>query len=237
MLKALASYYRKNGILSTSFTCSYRRQCKGDCTEFIGPKSAFVSMGYVSNSLPRLLFLSLDPGRGDRKNINRLPMAVRKQEENRNVLILPQQKHWYRTHEMAWYILQPYHPGLILQDTKRYFAHTNSAKCCMNKINGKKANSILFKNCKEYLQGELSILDPDIIVSQGKEAKEAVSSLIVKRIDEYAALIQLNGRKRFWLHTFHPGNYGAFNRQRDFDKTHEIARGWVKYSQLMKKYV
>jgi hypothetical protein len=44
-------------------------------------KEAFVSSGYENHELPRLLFLSLDSGKGDRKDKNRMLENVREQEE------------------------------------------------------------------------------------------------------------------------------------------------------------
>ena len=142
MFQRLYRYYKDNGILSTSFTCHHKEQCKGGSKEFTGPKSAFVSTGYENKScnLPRLLFLSLDSGDGDKNDGNRLPEALRHQEEiDRDVLALPKHKHWYRTHELAWYIFKRFDPCIRLEDAKKHFAHANSAKCCMNKPGEKKS--------------------------------------------------------------------------------------------------
>jgi len=241
MIEDLQNYYKKNGILSTEFVCPSKAQCQSDCEEFTGPKSAFVSTGYEKNILPRLLFLSLDSGSGDKNDENRLPLSVRKQEEiDRDVLSLHKHKHWYRTHELAWYIFKMFDENIKLQEAKRHFAHANSAKCCMNKAQRKKANSILFKNCKMYLKGELEILAPEILITQGNEAKAAILSLrdkMIERIDEFASIIMLNGSLVFWLHTYHPNNWGAFNKQRNFDKEKNIASGWDKYSNLMYKFI
>ena len=169
MLQELESYYKENGILSTSFTCCYKDMCKGNCANFTGPKSAFVSTGYEHHDLPRLLFLSLDSGSGDQNDENRLPTAVRKQEEiDCDVSQLPKGKHWYLTHELAWYILKRFDSQIKIEDTHRYFAHANSAKCCQNNPGNRQANKILFKNCKGYLTGELEILRPDIIYHAGQ---------------------------------------------------------------------
>ena len=242
MFRRLYRYYEDNGILSTSFTCPHKEQCGGDSRKFTGPKSAFVSTGYDNRNsgLPRLLFLSLDSGDGDEDDRNRLPEALRQQEEiERDVLALPKPKHWYRTHELAWYIFRRFDPGIRIEDAKRHFAHANSAKCCMNKPGRKKANKVLFKNCQKYLPGELEILLPDVIVTQGAEAKDAVESFyeVLKRIDEYASTIRMDSRKVFWLHTWHPGNWGAFNKQRNFDKIQNRALGWDKYSDMIYEFV
>lgn len=244
MLRRLFRYYRDNGILSTSFTCPHKEQCSGGSQDFTGPKSAFVSTGYEnrSSNLPRLLFLSLDSGDGDKDNRNRLPEALRQQEEiERDVLALPKHKHWYRTHELAWYIFKRFDPGIRVEDAKGHFAHANSAKCCMNKPGRKQADRVLFRNCQKYLRGELEILRPDIIVTQGAEAKKAVESFDepIERIDddEYASTIRLDSRKVFWLHTYHPSNWGAFNKQRSFDKIRNLALGWDKYSHMIHKFI
>ena len=244
MFQRLSHYYQDKRILSTSFTCSHKKECSAGSPKFTGPKSAFVSTGYENRSsdLPRLLFLSLDSGSGDKDDKNRLPEAVRQQEEiERDVLALPKHKHWYRTHELACYIFKRFRPSIKLEEAKEHFAHANSAKCCMNKPGRKQADRILFKNCQKYLKGELEILCPDVIVTQGAEAKKAVEFFYesLERIDddEYASTILMNSRKVFWLHTYHPGNWGAFNRQRNFDKVRNLALGWDKYSRMIYEFI
>jgi len=240
MLRRLSRYYEDKGILSTFFTCPHRTDCKGDCAEFTGPKSAFVSTGYERGNLPRLLFLSLDSGDGDQNDKNRLPETVREQEEvERDIFTLPKNRHWYRTHELAWYVLSQFDPGIRLEDARKHFAHANSAKCCMNKPGRKKAAAVLFRNCRKYLRGELEILRPDVLVTQGAEAKEAVKSLdykVLESIDEYASKVEMDGREIFWLHTYHPACWGRFNGQRDFDGTSGRARGWEKYSRMIREF-
>ena len=241
MLRELEDYYRRNGILSTAFTCDFRHDCKGDCDSFTGPKSAFVSSGYADNELPRLLFLSLDSGSGDPIAENRLPTSVRHHEEfERDFESLHKHKHWYRTHELAWYILRRFNPRLKIGEARRFFAHANSAKCCMNRKQRKKADKKLFENCRRYLGGELTILDPDILVTQGNEAKFAVLSLLTRtldRIDDFASIITLHNKKVFWLHTWHPNNWGKFNPQRNFDETRNVAAGWEFYSTEIERFI
>ena len=241
MLQRLRRYYEDKGILSTSFACPHKKQCSAGSPDFTGPKSAFVSTGYENKSsdLPRLLFLSLDSGDGDKDDRKRLPEALRRQEEERDVLALHKGKHWYRTHELAWYIFKRFDPGIKLEKAKEHFAHANSAKCCMNKPGRKQANKILFKNCQKYLPGELEILRPDIIVTQGAQAKKAVASFyeLLECIDEYASIIRLNSRKVFWLHTYHPRAYGAFYKQYDSDKARNRSLGWDKYSRMIYEFI
>jgi len=240
MLKELHDYYEKNGILATSFTCRHKNDCSSDCEEFTGQKSAFVSSGYENGSLPRLLFLSLDSGSGDKTDSNRLPSAVRQREESRDVMALAKQKHWFRTHELAWYFFKRFNTNLKIEEAKGYFAHANSAKCCMNKAHRKKADKVLFKNCQKYLKTELNILDPEILVTQGKEAQKAISSMQevkIKNIDAFASIIRLGGKKVFWLHTYHPNNWGAFNKHRAFNKETGVAEGWEFYAEHIFNFI
>ena len=111
-LGAHEMYHAQHGILSTAFTCAHQYECGQSTAEFTGPKSAFVSTGYEIIR-PRLLFLSLDSGSGDEACECRLPAAVRRYEEvDRDFFVLPKHRHWFRTHELAWYMLRKFHPGL-----------------------------------------------------------------------------------------------------------------------------
>ncbi|MDD2297747.1 MAG: uracil-DNA glycosylase family protein [Sphaerochaetaceae bacterium] len=208
---------------------------------FTGPKSAYVSAGYERGELPRLLFLSLDSGSAEREPDKRLPEAVRRQEEiDCAVLSLPKGLHWYRTHELAWYVLRKFKPNLLLDQAKHYFAHANSAKCCMNNKHNSKAASILFKNCRRYLAGEIAILRPAIVVTQGSEAKDAMSRLVRKispGIDDFASIVELEWGPVFWLHTYHPRNYGAFNKQRAFNEETQLAEGFERYASAMQRFI
>ncbi len=45
------------------------------------------------------------------------------------------------------------------------------------------------------------------------------------------------GHSVFWLHTYHPNNYGAFNKQRNFNKETQIADGLESYVLTIQKFV
>ena len=150
-----------------------------------------------------------------------------------DVTSLPKHKHWYRTHELAWHILKKFDKSLEIKRINQYFAHANSAKCCQNKPSRSQADSTLFENCRRYLAGEMRVLRPDIIVTQGNQAKWGVKSIatIQKQIDAFACVIRFDGRVLFWLHTYHPAAYGKFNAQRD------RCKGWERYSKEIKEFV
>ena len=232
MFGQLEAYYRDEGILSTSFTCPFQCVCSGGREAFTGPKSAFVSSGYERGDLPRLLFLSLDSGSGEESAEARLPTAVRAELEQANDIPNPKGLHWYRTYELAWYILKQFRP-LKREQVNQYFAHANSAKCCQNKRGRSQADPKLFKNCRGYLAGELRVLRPDIVVTQGDWAKSGMNSIveIQERIDKFACIARFDGRAVFWLHTYHPCRFSDFYAQRD------DCEGWERYSKEMKDFV
>jgi hypothetical protein len=241
MLQQLQNYYERNGILATAFTCRHKLECSKDCVGFTGPKSAYVGTGYERNELPRLLFVSLDSGSADLDDSERLPTSVRRQEEiERDIRSLPKGRHWYRTHELAWYILRRFKPDLNLLEAKHYFAHANSAKCCMNNRGRKKAASVLFKNCEKYLKEELAILAPRIIVTQGREAKVAVGKLVdrvTRQFDDFASVVDIGGVQVFWLRTHHPNNYGAFNNHRRPNKASKVPEGWELHANQIELFI
>lgn len=240
MLEALERYYREQGILSTAFTCPHEDDCKGGSDKFRGPKSAGVSTEYERRELPRLLFLSLDSGWGHKDPEKRLPEAVR--PENTDVRKLPKGRHWYRTIELAWYILRRFDANLCLEDAKRYFAHANSAKCCQNKPGGRQADGRLFDNCRKYLPGELRVLRPEILVTQGDMAKKAIENLYGPGEpvceDRYVKQVEMDNRPVFWLHTYHPRSGSHFARQIDLDRNLPFedpsrCRGWNRYGDII----
>lgn len=227
-IDAVETYYESNGILSTSFTCKSKNACKRNGTDS-GPKSAFVGSRYGTDGLPRLLFISLDAGWAELDDTKRTPAAVREELEREGVEEAKKRQngHWYRTHELASTILREFDGSLNLDGITQYFAHTNASKCCAGGEGGA-ASPVAYLNCHQYLAGEVAALDPDIVVTQGKEANHGVDALVDKkitnRVDDFAAEVSLCGRRRFWLRTDHPRYARGFYRQRN------CSDGWKSYA-------
>ena len=246
MLEKLTAFYDAHGISSVDFRCPSRAACSAISPRFTEAKASFVGPRYKERTLPRLLFLSLDSGSGEQNPRQRTAQAVRMQELVRDVAALPKNRHWYRTHEMAWALLRQFDAQLQVADTRLYFAHVNSAKCCQNKSGRQAADSTLFENCRRFVPGKLRVLNPDVLVTQGGRAKDAIlKSFTVRRhdvrtveSDRYkrdahyeTGLIELKPDLKtcLWLQTYHPNGWGHFNPQR----THcwrlyaeEVGRFW-----------
>lgn len=174
ILIELKSYLDCQGISANNFKCKHFECCKGDSDNFTKAKEAYIGTEYVKNRLPRVLFVSLDSGSGDAEPEKRTMEAARDWEQTECDPLTIETPHWYETHELAWRMLRKYDPSLQLKNICPYFAHTNSAKCCQNKARNAQADDRMFENCREYLPKEIEILNPDILVTQGKKAKWVV---------------------------------------------------------------
>ena len=224
MLRELNRFYESRGISPVGFGCPSRSACSAQSPHFTEAKASFVGPSYEERRLPRLLFLSLDSGSADPDPRRRTAEAVRRQNLATDVEALPKNKHWYRTHELAFELLRQFKADLTVADTRLYFAHVNSAKCCQNKPQRKLADNTLFENCRRFIPGELRILSPDVVVTQGGWAKAAILKGFavpqhdVRTVDgaHYeTGFIELEpGRKCLWLQTYHPANFGLFYPQR-----------------------
>lgn len=211
LLDKLKQYYISNNIHSENFNCKFYSECSKGFPEFTEAKSSSVPDKYSESSI-KIVFLSLDSGSSFRENKDRTPEAVKYQNQNCSVGKLNKGRHWYQTHYWATEILNEIENiNIKIEDSKYYFAHVNAAKCCQNKKNHREADKVLFKNCRVYLKEELQILSPDIIITQGNQAKFSLLSFaqIKKEFDYNVKKIDI-GFDVLWVHTPHPSAFGHY---------------------------
>jgi len=243
-LDELQKYYDKCGISPMdfeNFACEHKESCASKKKEnFSTAKEPYIGTEYQNNgSVPRLLFLSLDPGESNTDRKKKTIESVREDTLNWEPRKGDLNKHWYRTHQFAWHIFNKLNEtcglkldigktdeekkftGNDIHKIKPYFAHTNSAKCCQNNKGNTQAHKLLFQNCRKYILGEIKILSPHILVTQGYYArlvmeegdKKIISSENISTAsetkDDYM-IIELNGRNIVWIHHYHPACYGYF---------------------------
>ena len=245
MLGRLNTFYESHGISPVGFRCPSHMACSADSPDFTTAKASFVGPAYEEGHLPRLVFLSLDSGSADPDPRRRTAEAVRRQELARDVASLPGNRHWYRTHELAFELLRQFKEDLTIDDARLYFAHVNSAKCCQNKPGRRQADNTLFRSCRRFIPGELRVLRPDIVVTQGGPAKAAILGSFdvrchfvrttpvsgYKRDAHYeTGIIEIEPRKKeaLWVQTYHPNNFGHFNPQR--------AHCWPLYAKAVREF-
>lgn len=247
----LHHYYDQKEIGAERFNCHHVEECRGTCTTFSTAKEAYVGDRYGADGLPRLVFLSLDSGDGGEQWHSSVGEAARARtlealQAHENGLDIvawaashPRYRshHWYQTHELALALLGGLRGALEIGSIHRYFAHTNSAKCSLNKKGRSEADRRLFQNCRAYIPSELRILAPDILVTQGQWAKVAVIRGVPEALEPMTSangvaaetgsyrMISLPDRKIIWFHTYHP-RFGGYwrQKQRDWPRWTEVVR-------------
>ncbi len=211
MINQLTSYYEINGILATNFHCPYYEFCVKGNSELITGKSAYIGQWYEENRLPRILFVSLDPGSDQSfaDPVSRTPAGVRAIESISPWQTYNRLWHWHATHRLALIIAQQFKPELTEKDANLIFTHTNSAKCCVKKKGKDMSPGILYKNCRNFIAGELEILSPDVIVGQGSKAQEAVeySSDDVSDKSDFETITQIHERIKMIMIKNHTALY------------------------------
>lgn len=220
MMSAVEMYYRSQGIWPTEFHCRHRLSCSEGEPAFTPAKASFIGAEYERGRLPRLLFLSLDSGDGSPNPEHHTLRAVREVELRRDVSALTKTQHWYLTHRLAAELLSQFDPSLTVEQMATYFAHVNTAKCSVNRPGRREAPPRLAANCRAYLPGELAVLRPDILVTQGAKSRDAIrSEFVVRDVREWSVgkatglsgvIHGLTEGGTLWLATHHPSAYGAF---------------------------
>ena len=234
LLDELNAFYETHGISPSNFRCPWHSSCSAGSPNFTTAKASFVGPRYgaARGRVPRLVFLSADPGRSPRTVEQRTPEGVQAYELALDLATFHKARHWGRTHELAFRLLRQFKAGLTIEEARYYFAHVNSAKCCENNPCNAQASPTLFRNCQPFALAELRLLRPDIIVTQGSPAKDVVmkrldvrshdvrelpSASMYKRdaLYETGHLDIVPGRKTLWLSTYHPHEKsGRFAPQR-----------------------
>jgi len=244
MLGDLTRYYTEHGIAALSFNCPYQADCSRGARGFVPAREPFIGTDYELGTLPRLLFISLDPANDIVGNApeERTLSAVReweaKQSRSSNGhATFKKQAHWYRTYEFAQTILAPIahsrgESALTFQKMHKYFAHTNSAKCKDVPAGTGQGPERVFRNCREFIPGEVEILRPDIIATQGKNARLSISGayevLVVganRNRDYRAEVVVIGSRPVLKFETHHPN-------RRDNEYRLERREAWHWYTKV-----
>jgi hypothetical protein len=152
--------------------------------------------------LPRLFFISLDSATDivGRSSEVRTTAAINKWESKQQRSVdgdpdFRKQAHWYQTYKFAHHLLTPiaqhrhaWPPSF--PKMYRCFAHTNSAKCKDSSAGTAQAHARLFRNCSQFIPGEVRALAPDLIVTQGKFARESIAGTFLRIFVRVGTVVQ-----------------------------------------------
>jgi uracil-DNA glycosylase len=186
------------------------------------------------------VFLSLDSGDGDANPETRTFEAVRRTELGRDVSRLHKGRHWYITHEFSLRLLGQFQPALSIDTVLQHIAHVNTVKCSANLPHRSQAPPQMYRNCRHHIFEELRILQPDILVSQGAEARKAVEDLFrcapfhpLEAEGATGGLGLLHGLhdwNTLWIQMHHPSaRGGVFQKQKE--------HMWPRYVSSARRFV
>ena len=269
LLDNLENYYQERGILARGFDCKHECDCRKrergqgeypllpkDTTawsketecKFTPARSAYVGRLYgVPKGLPRLMFLSLDPGsalvkRDPEFNIasdqSRLPKEVREGFEARMERVRASRSKATPTlrgmNLLALRVLGefPECPADNPVDVARYYAHVNAVKCSLNLPSRRKVPARMFRNCRGYLPREIGLLEPQVVVTMGDDAKDSAKHVFNGPVPD-DGIVTLDGRGVFWIHSPHPAvRDGSFKKfmQEGIGPAIERLRGFISNS-------
>jgi hypothetical protein len=225
----LEEYYLHNNIHPEHFDCRHKAFCRQhahqqDMTE---AKMSMVGSRYGAE-YPRIVVVSLDPpygNRGEGVELYKLTTAyISASHETDDYSVNRPNVHWALTQiivkdilSLFGYSAQPgaaevskSYAGRPIENVTPYFAHVNVAKCSMNNPGKGQAHRKVHETCGgSYLKGELALLAPEILLSQGNAANSVVAELL--NCGTFAAhdlpaakSVDVDGTTTLWLPMRHP---------------------------------
>lgn len=224
----LNDYYYRQGIHPEKFACPHQSFCEmfafeGKLTE---SKMSLVGSRF-GKEYPRIVVLSLDPPLGAEgifvEPIQRTTEYVAAFHETENYSSDRPNVHWAMTQIIVKDILRLFaypekadvavvmesYANRPIENVSAHFAHVNAAKCSMNWPDKSQAKHKVHKICSQsFLIDELSILKPEILISQGISANTLLGNLLGAVGNEdvlpQAYQKQFGGIAMIWLPMLHP---------------------------------
>ena len=232
--------YDYEGMLS-SFRCPKKDSCREVCraeyrpsdedptflfsprTECIPVSQYYVEREYKGRRIPRIVVVSLSAPKPELKP----PCPT---EASRSCPLNP---NWRGTTTTVRSLLAPFIDLALAGDggdesteiIEQLFVHIRTGKCCSNANGSRQEPDQLYKNCGGYLKKEVSILKPDVVVTQGNHAHDMSEKYVFDGIanrtvedlvdsDSIARIVHLreDTRRVYWLRSRFPtapGFWGA----------------------------
>ena len=180
---------------------------------------------YHDDCIPRIVVLSLSIPQPEPLQDQVESQAEQKKKKKKRTPLKP---HWRETLAMVRSLLHPFKiflkPARYLEDTgeiEQLFVHVRTAKCCSNANGRGQEPAKVYENCGKYLGEELSILKPDVIVTQGDNAHrmaeqhafnaiEQVKGLDIEYPIAHIANLKEDDRSVYWLRSYFPTYWGYY---------------------------
>lgn len=212
----LSRYYKRKGISPEDFRCPHQACCKSYCEsgKFQTPKedvrvsNFYQDRAYLNHHIPRIVVISLSA-----------PVPNIERDENNG----PLNPHWIETLAMVRSLLNAFlekdlpRPAIHSEDkstkqVEKLFVHLRTAKCSSQQ---NAEHYRVYETCGHYLGGELRILKPNVIITQGTKARDQLEKHLIRK--KVVKVIETRGRplhihavtldderKACWIPTIHP---------------------------------
>ena len=272
MQRELNEYYENIGITPVpvgtlnnmfgNFCCSKKWDCRNACqqasqnagfrffprTEGVTVSQYYKERKYKGHCIPRIVVVSLSA-----------PMLNLSSTTGSNTL----KPHWRGTTTTVRSLLHPFielDPAGNARDQstniiEQLFVHLRTAKCCSNAGGSRPEPDQVYENCGPYLSKEVSILKPDVIVTQGdkahyqsekhifdKNAKKTAVQSVQGIANSIARIVNLKegNWSVYWLRSHFP--YGRFYSSRHAGPKIDPEVGaklknLVRYGKKIKKFM
>jgi hypothetical protein len=233
----LNHYYTQMKIHPDTFNCDYQSCCRQYANQEMTEAKMLMVGSLYGKKYPRITVVSLDPPKGKdgvfKLPVNRSTEFVSEFHESEDFRVNRPNVHWAMTQiivkdilillglqssQNSAVVLESY-SGRRIENVSSYFAHVNVAKCSMNNEENEQADFQVHQKCGyAYLLGELELLLPEILVSQGKRANAIMGHLLrmpgVEDDLPTAKMVHIGGGQVLWLPMDHPARHIAEIRQR-----------------------
>lgn len=220
----LSKYYERNGISPEDFRCPHQAWCESYCTSgnFQTPNEGarvsdfYQDRAYLNHHIPRIVVISLSAPVPEPKA---KPNGHIERDDNNG----PLNPHWIETLAMVRSLLNAFlekdlpGPARRSEDestkqVEKLFVHLRTAKCSSQQ---NEEDYRVYETCGHYLGGELRILKPNVIITQGAKArdqleKHLIRKKVVKVIETRGKPLHIHAvtlddeRKACWIPTIHP---------------------------------
>jgi Uracil DNA glycosylase superfamily len=186
-VEALSAFYRSQRIGVDEFQCKCRDECERAAAAELSKQLHRGSEAYVGSLYGEpfpIAVVSLSEADGSSRLSDREPLeAYFCKPESLNA-------HMRGTLEMLERVLEP---GIAGREVLRHFALTRAAKCALKESKDKPPFKC-FWNCREFVLPELDALNPQLVISQGTDARLGLESNAQPLPDQVTeALIDLTG--------------------------------------------
>lgn len=180
-VKKLNIFYGQNGIENSNFNCPHEEDCHNDYPSVWKGGQAHIGLKYADPI--RIVVLSLDTGDSAESLKERTERI-----ENCNDETVKLNPHMRGTKTTLNYILVNFGK---YKNPFSHFAMLNASKCALKNENMNKAPSLFFENCREFAIQELMLLKPQVIITQGVEARAVLGKHCKRfKINEIKDIIQ-----------------------------------------------